>query len=102
MGIDLRWEDEKGNILAELPDGNFLVEKFLPHFEDKEFPCLRFVDPSGDTTFNLFQITQIADELEWLLTDSHKPEVQRHLLAVLEFVRQARDKVHTYIKFYGD
>jgi hypothetical protein len=52
MGIDLRWEDEKGNILAELPDGNFLVEKFLPHFEDKEFPCLRFVDPSGDTTFN--------------------------------------------------
>jgi hypothetical protein len=38
MGIDLRWEDEKGNTLAELPDGNFLIEKFLPDFEDKEFP----------------------------------------------------------------
>ncbi len=32
----------------------------------------------------------------------HEPRVETHLWAVLEFVRQAAGKTHTYVKFYGD
>ena len=102
MGIDRHCEDENGNQLAELADPRSLVERFLPQFEAQDFPYLRFVDPYGDTVFNQAQIRQVITELERLAQQPHEPEVERHLLAVLDFVRQARDRVHTYIKFYGD
>lgn len=102
MGIDLRWQDERGKQLAELLDENALVESFLPNFEAQDFPCLRFVDPYGDTVFNQIQIPELVSELERLSQQKHKPETQRHLEAVLEFVRQAVGQVHTYIGFYGD
>ena len=102
MGIDLRWEDERGEQLAELLDKSSAVERFLPHFEAQDFPCLRFVDPYGDTVFNQFQIAQVISELERLSAQKHEPEVEQHLRAVLEFVRQASGTVHSYIKFYGD
>ena len=102
MGIDLRWEDERGEQLAVLPDGNFLVRRFLPPFDATDFPCLRFVDPAGDTTFNQAQISQVVWELERLSARRLEPKVESHLLAVLEFVRRAVGKTHTYIKFYGD
>ena len=102
MGIDLRWENEKGEQLAELPDKSYLVERFLPHFASGDFPCLRFVDPAGDTVFNQAQIKQLVWELERLSARRREPKVEQHLRAVLEFVRQAVGQTHTYIKFYGD
>jgi hypothetical protein len=102
MGIDLLWEDENGKQLAELRDPDFLVVRFLPHFDAREFPCLRFVDPAGDTVFNQLQIPEVVHELERLSAKRRDPRVETHLRAVLEFVRQAVGKTHTYIKFYGD
>jgi hypothetical protein len=102
MGIDLRWENERGEQIAELRDGRFLVARFLPPIDASDFPCLRFVDPAGDTVFNQAQIKQLVWELERLSLRKHEPKVERHLQAVLEFVRQAVGKTHTYIKFYGD
>lgn len=102
MGIDLRWEDERGEQLAELHDPRYLVARFLPPFDSPDFPCSRFVDPAGDTVFNQAQITQLVSELERLSAQRHEPEVEQHLRAVLEFVRKAVGQTHTYIKFYGD
>ncbi len=103
MGIDIRWENERGEQLATLPDPDFLVAKFLPHFEDRKFACLRFVDPAGDTIFNQAQIHELVSELEGIAAQKkHRQAVQQHLEAVLEFIRQAVGNVHTYIKFYGD
>jgi hypothetical protein len=102
MGIDLLWEDERGERLAELGDPGFLVARFLPPFDAPDFPCLRFVDPAGDTVFNQAQIAQLVYELERFSARRHEPRVETHLRAVLEFVRQAVGKTHTYIKFYGD
>ena len=102
MGIDLRWEDERGEQLAEFGDRRHLVARFLPHFESPDFPCLRFVDPAGDTVFNQAQIKRLVSELERLSAQKREPEVEQHLRAVLEFVRQAVGQTHTYIKFYGD
>jgi hypothetical protein len=102
MGIDLRWEDERGEKLADLSDSGFLVARFLPPLDASDFPCLRFVDPAGDTVFNQAQIRQLVWELERLSSRKYEPKVEQHLLAVLEFVRQAVGKTHTYIKFCGD
>src|SRR6185436_14408600 len=102
MGIDLRWEDENGEQLAELGDPGFLVARFLPPFDAREFHCLRFVDPAGETVFNQAQIVEVVHELERLSAKRREPRVEAHLRAVLEFVRQAVGKTHTYIKFYGD
>ena len=102
MGIDIHFEDERGERLGALPDMDSLVEKFLPDASALEFPCLRFVDPYGDTVFNQAQIQQVLLELEMLSTREHEPEVGRHLRAVREFVQQAVDQTHTYIRFYGD
>jgi hypothetical protein len=102
MGIDLRWEDERGSVLAELGDPGFLVARFLPPFDARDFHCLKFVDPAGDTVFNQVQIPELVRELEGLATRRFEPRVETHLRAVLEFVRQAVGKSHTYIKFQGD
>jgi|SRR4051812_49376843 hypothetical protein len=103
MGIDLRWENERGEPLAELGDPGFLVMRFLPPFDASEFPCLRFVDPAGHTVFNQAQITEVVYELERLSNKkSREPRVEAHLRAVLDFARQAVGKSHTYIKFCGD
>lgn len=88
--------------MAGLPDPDFLVMRFLLLFDASDFPCLRFVDPAGDTVFNQAPVAQIVSELERLSARRHNPKVDRHLQAVLEFVRQAVGKTHTYIKFYGD
>ena len=102
MGIDVRWENESGELLAELSDPGHLVRRFLPPFDASEFACLRFVDPAGDTVFNQAQIVEVVHELERLSAKHRDPRVEAHLNAVLEFVRQAVGKTHTYIKFFGD
>ena len=103
MGIDIRWEDERGEVLAKLPDPNFLVAKFLPRSDDQSFSCLRFADPAGDTIFNQAQIHELISELEKIAVQKkHRQAIQEHLEAVLEFTRQSVGRVHTYIKFYGD
>lgn len=103
MGIDIYWEDERGERLADLPDPAHLVSHFLPPPTATEFQCLRFVDPAGDTTFNQAQIVELVHELERRLASSRRdPKVDQHLRTVVEFVRQALGRTHTYIKFVGD
>jgi hypothetical protein len=104
MGIDIHWDNERGERLAELGDSAYLVHRFLPPYDAKEFPCLRFVDPAGDTVFNQAQISELIWELERLAAQKykHEPRVEAHLRAVLKFVQQAEGKTHTYIKFCGD
>jgi len=102
MGIDLRWEDERGKELAYLGDQAFLVCRFLSPADATDFPCLRYVDPAGDTVFNQAQIKDVIWELESLSKKPLPPKVGRHLQAVLEIARQAEGKTHTYIKFHGD
>jgi len=103
MGIDVTWEDERCQRLAELNDPGHLVIRFLPPPTAREFQCLRFVDPAGDTTFNQAQIVELIHVLERQLSSGRRdPKVDEHLNSVLEFVRQAVGKTHTYIKFVGD
>jgi hypothetical protein len=108
MHGSLVWEDENGGLIEAHPDGLWLVFEMMPpgvmEGPLKESPCLQFIDPYGDTTFNQLQIPVLISELRSLLESEHcrGHERLREFEGVVSFVEKARDQVHTYIKFYGD
>jgi hypothetical protein len=74
MGIDLRWEDERGKKLDEVADPRDYLGLALSLSDQKETSCLRFIDPYGDTVFNQWQIPVLIAELQSLraaITDEH-------------------------------
>lgn len=102
MGIDVRVETESGEVQDEVLDDGNLTEKLLPDREDGSSPCLRFVDPFGDTLFNQLQIPLVVTELEKKLRGSVKGEVKAHCEAILKAVRAAAGEEHTYVRFSGE
>src|SRR5437867_83057 len=102
MSIDLRWEDETGNEPAAVvspPASKFAL--LIPPATASDYPCLRYIDHYGDTTFNQLQIPQLSDDLSRLLPRCPDEKTRQHLEAILALVRKANGEVHTYIKFYG-
>jgi hypothetical protein len=95
MSIGLRWEDEDGNELAS-------VVSLIPPSIGPDYPCLRYVDHYGDTTFNQLQIPQLADDLSQVLLRCEDDATREHVETMLALVRKAVGQTHTYIKFYGD
>ncbi len=67
MGIDIRWENERGEKLEEIPDPRHCLGLALGLLSLDNTICLRFIDPYGDTVFNQWQIPVFIDELQWLL-----------------------------------
>ena len=102
MGIAARVESEDGEIEAELLDPDNLTAKLTAPFIESESPCLRFIDPYGDTTFNQLQLPVLTDELERAIEIASDPRVKSHGQALLRLARKAGSEVHTYLKFYGD
>jgi hypothetical protein len=55
MGIAILLEDEHGDVLETIEWPTWL-DSLLPSYDDESFQCLRFVDPYGDTIFNVVQM----------------------------------------------
>jgi len=102
MGIDVRVETESGEVQDEVLDDLNLTEKLLPDREDGTSPCLRFVDPFGDTVFNQIQIPHVVTELEKRLRGVPKAELKTHCEAILRAVKAAAGEEHTYVRFSGE
>ncbi len=102
MGIDVRVETESGEVQDEVLDDGNLTDKLLPDREDGASPCLRFVDPFGDTLFNHIQIPLVIGELEKKLRCATKAEIKAHCEAILSLLRAARGEEHTYVRFSGE
>jgi|SRR5690242_11073754 hypothetical protein len=66
MGIDARVENERGQLVAEVPDPRGLVNWLLALVEPQQSTCLRFIDPYGHAVFNRIQIVELRKELEAL------------------------------------
>jgi hypothetical protein len=66
MGIDLRWEDERGTQLDEVADPKGYLGLALSLSDLKGTVSLRFIDPYGNTVFNQWQIPVFIDELQLL------------------------------------
>ncbi len=67
MGIEIRWENERGEMLEEILDPGGYLSLALGLAALDETVCLRFIDPYGNTVFNQQQIPVFMDELQWLL-----------------------------------
>ena len=102
MGIDVRVETESGEVQDEVLDDRNLTEKLLPDREDGNSPCLRFVDPFGDTVFNQIQIPLVVKELETRMRAATKLEVKSHCEAILKVVSATVGEEHTYVRFSGE
>jgi hypothetical protein len=102
MGIDVRVETESGEVQDEVLDDNNQTEKLLPDRDDGTSPCLRFVDPFGDTLFNQIQIPLVVTELEKRLRGPVKPDLKAHCEAILKVVTAAAGEEHTYVRFSGE
>lgn len=98
MAIDVEWQDENGNRLARY-DGP-PIDARLPGRAAEGWPCLRFVDPYGDTVFNAAQVEALEQELASI--SATEGEVAGQARSLLEFVRVLKDRTHCYLKFIGD
>jgi hypothetical protein len=103
MGLNVLWQDEKGQIIERGPIWWSSPWKYVEGEDDLEDTCcLRFIDPYGDTTFNQFQIPILVEELKSLLPKSEDAQARQSLESLINFIRKAEEQVHTYIKFVGD
>jgi hypothetical protein len=103
MAIDMRWEDENGEeraVVLSPPHSQFA--SLIPKSTVPDYPCLRYIDPYGDTTFNQLQMPQLLADLQRMLPSCTTSETRQHVEAMIDLVRKATGEVHTYIRFYGD
>ena len=102
MGIDVLVETESGEVQDEVLDEKNITEKLLPDREDASSPCLRFVDPDGDTVFNRLQVPSLVAELERRLRGIVKPETKAHGEAILRAVKATVGEERTYVRFSSE
>jgi hypothetical protein len=102
MGVDLRWENENGSRIDEIPDPQMYISHLVLQTDLTGTTCLRFIDPYGDTTFNRLQIPTLIEELKAVLHNVPDNGMRDHLRRVIELAEKSRDEIHTYLKFYGD
>jgi hypothetical protein len=102
MGIVLIWEEDCGTELARLNDPQSLMQKWLPPESALEFAYLRFIDPYGDTIFNMLQLPMLLQELKACCSNALEAKVADHLNKAIALVAGAQGFIHTYVRFIGD
>ena len=102
MGINIAIVTETGHEIELLPDPNNLTKALLLNSPDAGSPCLRFVDPYGDTIFNSLQIPLLIGELEETFSRLSNEEAKVHAANIVALARRAMQDVHKFVKFIGD
>lgn len=96
-------EDENGTIIDALPEER-LVHLFLTKLTENDLAkthCLQYIDPYGDTTFNMLQKPVLLLEVRSLEPLCDPAELEQ-LRKIVEFLAKHENEIHTYVKFYGD
>ena len=102
MGVDLHWENERGELLGGVDDPRNLVVQLVAVANPERSRCLRFIDPYGDTYFNQMQIPVFEEEIRSLSSGQLSAEAEAHREEIMKLIASAKGQVHTYLKFYGD
>jgi hypothetical protein len=99
QAITLQVQDESGQ-----PEAGPVIWRRppLPGCVDDRFPCLRFVDPYGDTVWNQLQIPVFLDDLRRLLELPLTQEQIFDIHAIEALVEPYVDNPHFYVKLIGD
>jgi hypothetical protein len=121
MGIDIAIVGVNDVEIEFLGDSCGLTEALLPDHAKADSPCLRFIDPYGDTVFNYLQIPFLINELDETLSlisdkmvattpagwgQAGPPTtgmIVAHGRKIVALARRAmQDADRPYVKFIGD
>jgi hypothetical protein len=102
MGVNVRWHDEDGKKIEEIPDPHMRISHLVLNTDLGGTTCLQFIDPYGDTTFNRLQIPILIEELKSVAKKLQDNAIRDHLRRLIELAEKSQDEVHTYLKFVGD
>lgn len=102
MGLGIDLQDERGVVLASFIDGQNLLSRLLPEFDDETYPMLSSIDPYGNTVFNCLQIRRFLAEWSRVTVKARTAEEQTLMDGIEKLARRCRDEVHLYLKFIGD
>ena len=100
MAIDVVWQNERGGELARYA-GEPITFALITCAKSNS-TCLEFVDPYGDTTFNVKQVDALKSELRQLLEDDIDASAALQAKSLLEFIADIQKRTHLYLKFIGD
>jgi hypothetical protein len=99
--IGIRFEDETGKIVEELPTNFVFVMAFLwDEGKQESYPWLAGIDPYGKTVFNALQAPHLIKELESLLKESSDDMVNKVARESIEYFRAVDED--RYLRFVGD
>jgi len=102
MGFAIRLEDEKGKAEQELFDLENVLSRLLPSWEDREFHCLRYIDPWGNTVFNHLQMDEFIEELKRIRGDATTEVELAFLDAIESMAVRCKESGELYLYFRGD
>lgn len=102
---DIKLVDERGKIIEakniHIKEIIELIDRNISEAELKKTFCLQFIDPWGDTIFNRVQLGVLIEEFENLFDKCQTIEEKEKLRSIIDFITKA-EKIHTFVRFYGD
>ena len=103
MAIAVVLQDERCSNISELvQDPQGVIALCLPGLADTTYPCLRFIDPYGDTIFNPLQAAAMAEEWDRLRPSFSWHNAEALWAKIRKLIVQCSEEPHTYLRFIGD
>src|SRR3954468_15142739 len=94
LTIELR--DSRGEVLERIFDEGSLG-RIRPALDDVSSPCLRFVDPYGNTVLNPRQAEALGVELKAIVGGIAGADDRARVMRVVELADKCADGVHVYL-----
>jgi hypothetical protein len=99
LTIELR--NSRDEVLERVFDEGSLG-RIRPPLDDVSSPCLRFVDPYGNTVLNPLQAAALGVELKAIVCDIADVDDRDRVMRVVDLADRCADGVHVYLWFIGD
>lgn len=94
MALTVILEDENGNAIQVLD------QEISPLTNPEKYILLKYINPFGDTSFNILQMDDLIKDFNKLIDD--EPKLKKEITSVIELATKCKEKTHQYLKFYGD
>ena len=99
MPIKAFLRDERGETLDSVL--GLCLRPLIPAMDDGSSPCLRFIDPYGDTMFNVWQAKALLRELASRRSGADGVD-QESIDRLAALVARCAEGIHLYLWFVGD
>ncbi len=97
----VRVENENGDEVESFEDLGDVVTSLAGRAGEGVLVLAQSIDPWGNTVFNRLQMPSLLKDLD-ALREGASSEEQAALMEVEKLARRAMERIHHYLKFYGD